>query len=122
MRNTDERGLSQSIQLTLLFPVFIGVFLLGLQWAMHAWASAVALAAAQDGARAAAAYSAQPAAGEHAARQAIDTDALQEASVSISRGAETTSVTVSGRALSVVPFFDIAVSKSASVPTERLTR
>lgn len=50
MADRDQRGLSGSVQLTLLFPLAVLVLLATLQWSLLLWAEAVARAAAQDSA------------------------------------------------------------------------
>ncbi len=118
----DQRGLSNGLQLALLFPVAFGVLLLTLQWAMVAWADASALAAAQDGARVTAVLNGSVAAGESVALEAADNGSLENIGVLVSRGATRTTVTVSGTSPSLLPGVRPAVSKTAHVPTERLTR
>ncbi len=118
----DQRGLSNGAQLTLLFPLAFGILLLTLQWAMVSWADASALAAAQDGARVAAAVNGSASAGESAARDAANNGSLASVSVEVHRNATRTAVTVSASAPSVIPGFHPVVRKSAEVPTERLTR
>lgn len=119
MRN--QRGLSSGVQVAVLFPVAFSVLLLALQWAFVSWADATALAAAQDGARVAAGFQGSAAAGNQMATAAADNGSLTTVDVDVERGAERTSVTVSGRAVSVVPGWAPLVTKSAEVPTERLT-
>ncbi len=110
------------MQLTLLFPVAFGVLLLTLQWSLVAWADASALAAAQDGARATGVINGSAAAGESVAREAATNGSLDSIEVLVSRGATHTTVTVRGTSPSLLPGVRPAVSKTAKVPTERLTR
>lgn len=117
-----ERGLSGSVQVTLLLPFTIGIFLLALQWAMLSWADATARAAAEDGARVAAEFGSSAEHGKHVALGAAGNGSLSAVSAVVERGAGTTEATVSGRALAVVPFFPVDVQRTASVPTERLTQ
>ncbi|RMB60114.1 pilus assembly protein [Tessaracoccus antarcticus] len=117
----DQRGLSNGVQVTLLFPLAFGVLLLTLQWAMVSWAGATALAAAQDGARSAAAINGSAPAGQSTALAAADNGSLLGLDVTVTRTADRTTVTVSGLAPSVLPGFTSRVSKNAQVPTERLT-
>nr|WP_108871307.1 TadE/TadG family type IV pilus assembly protein [Tessaracoccus timonensis] len=117
----DERGLSGSVQVSLLLPVVIGIFLLAVQWAMMSWAQTTAHAAAQDAARAAAAYGATEAAGKQAAHEATTNGSLTDVLTTVHRRGETTSATVTGRALVVVPFFPTDIRAEATTPTERLT-
>lgn len=121
-RPEDERGMSSSVQLSLLFPAFLILFFLAMQWSLYYWASTTALAAAQDGARAAAAYGSNLSNGILAAERALTTDALQKPQVSGERGAITTTITVTGHSRSLVPGWKPQITKTASVPTERLTR
>lgn len=116
-----QRGLSNGVQFALIFPGVLAMFFFGLQWSMHAWASSIALASAQDGARAAAAYDGTEADGSEAAAKAITGDILQDPVVVVDRGATTTTVTVTGSALSIFGLPFPTVEKSVAVPTERLT-
>ena len=117
----DQRGLSGGVQLTLLFPLAFGVLLLTLQWAMVSWAESSALAAAQDGARTSAAVSGSVAAGETVARDAASNGSLENLRVTVTRGSTTTTVRVEGAAPSLLPGYKPMVSRTAEVPTERLT-
>lgn len=116
-----ERGLSNGVQFALIFPAVLALFFVALQWAMFAWASTIALAAAQDGAREAAAYSATEADGRAAASKTLTSDVLQDPSVTVNRGARTTTVSVSGHAISVFGFDFLNINKTVTVQTERLS-
>lgn len=118
----NQRGLSNGVQVTLLFPLAFGILLLTLQWAMVAWADATALAAAQDGARVAAVINGSEAAGESLAREAAENGSLNGVAVAVTRGAARTTATVTGSASSVLPGYTATVRKTAEVPTERLTQ
>ena len=109
------------MQVSLLLPLVIGIFLLAVQWAMMSWAQTTAHAAAQDAARAAAAYGATEAAGKQAAHDATANGSLTDVSATVHRRGDTTSATVTGRALVVVPFFPTDIRAEAATPTERLT-
>ncbi len=117
----DQRGVSNGPQFILLFPLALGILLLALQWGMVSWANASALAAAQDGARVAAAVDGSASVGESVALAAADNGSLTSISVEVSRGAARTRVTVSASAPSVIPGFIPSVTRSAEAPTERLT-
>ena len=119
MRN--ERGLSGSVQVTLLLPLVFGIFLLALQWAMMSWAQATAHAAAQDAARAAAMAGSSVTVGNTVAREATSNGSLEDVSSTVHRGAAETSAVVTGKALVVVPFFPTDIHAEATAPTERLT-
>ena len=120
----DERG-SVSIQMIILMPVMFLVMFTGMQAALYYHARAVAIAAAQEGARAAGSENGSRESGVDAARdfisQAGGSDALTSSSVSGSRSATTATVTVTGQSLSVIPGWKITISQSSSVPAERLT-
>ena len=47
----DQRGLSGSVQVTLLLPLAMLVLLATLQWSLLLWAESTAMAAAQDSGR-----------------------------------------------------------------------
>ena len=119
-----ERG-SASMQMVVLLPVLFSIMFLGLQAALFYHARTVAIAAAQEGARAAGAEAGSTADGIAAAHAFITaaggSDVLETVSVSGSRGAQTATVTVRGTALSVIPGWRPAVAQSATVPVERLT-
>lgn len=120
-RMSDERGLTGGVQVTLLLPFAFGILLLTFQWALMSWGSSTALAAAQDGARAAAAAGAVRSDGVAAASAASANGSLKDVSISVERGPLHTTVTVTGHANSVLPGWASAVQKSVRRPTERLT-
>lgn len=117
-----ERGLSNGVQLTLLFPLAFSVLLLTLQWALATWASATALAAAQDAARAAAAHQASGTTAHQIGMDAADNGSLTDVGVAVDQGPVQTKVTVTGRAVSVIPGWDPVITETSRRPTERLTR
>lgn len=118
----DERGVSMSTQLVLIFPALFALLLVALQWSLQLWADATALAAAQEGARRAAEYTGSQADGAAAARQALRNGAVEEASVTVERTGVEVTVRVTGRPMSVVPLWQGSVSQSVRTPVERLTR
>ena len=118
-----ERG-STSIQMVLLLPALFAVMFLGMQAALSYHARTIALAAASEGARAAAAEHGSTTAGTQAAASYLaDTggDALTGTTISAPRTATAATVSVAGVALSVLPGWSPAVTASATVPVERLT-
>jgi Flp pilus assembly protein TadG len=123
-RQGDERG-SASIQLVILLPALFAVLFVGMQAALYYHARTVAIAAAQEGARAAGAEHGHEADGVQAANHFIDEagghDVLPGASASATRTATQATVTVSGFSLSVIPGWDVRITQSATVPVERLT-
>jgi Flp pilus assembly protein TadG len=119
-----ERG-STSIQMVLLLPALFAVMFLGMQAALYYHARSIALASAQEGARAAGAENGTTSAGVSTARDYLtDTagDALSGARVTGSRSATTATITVRGTPLSVVPGWAPPVTQSATVTVERITR
>lgn len=120
----DERG-SASIQLVILLPLMFSVMFLGLQAALFYHARTVAIAAAQQGARAAGAENGSASQGIAAAQAFVaaagGSDVLEHPAVSGSRTATAATVAVSGTSLSVIPGWSPAVRQSATVPVERIT-
>lgn len=119
MKWRDERGLSNSVQVAVLFPLGLGVFLALLQWALIVWAESSAIAAAQQGASVAAQLGSTEAEGRQAALEAADNGSLHEVSATIERGPRVTSATVTGRA--VVVLWPREVSKTVILTTERVS-
>ena len=119
-----ERG-STSVQMVILMPVLFLVMFLGLQAALFYHARTVAIAAAQQGARAAGAETGTTSDGIDAATSFIAAaggpDVIENASVSGSRSATQATVTVRGVALSAIPGWSPMVQQSATVPVERIT-
>lgn len=120
-----ERG-SASMQAVVLLPIVFAIMFLGVQAALHYHARTVALAAAEEGARAAAAHEAHGSDGTAAAASFVSAaggdDVLQHAAVTGRRTATTATVTVTGTALSVIPGWKPRISQTATMPVERLTR
>lgn len=119
-----DRG-SASIQMVMLMPVLFTVMFLGLQAALYYWASTVAGAAAQDGAREASAFAngGDLAAGRAAALDALEQShgSLQDYHAVASGGSRGATVTVTGVSLSVLPGMTFHIKRSATLPWEELT-
>ena len=98
---------------------------LGMQAALFYHARTVAIAAAQEGAKAAGGEHGKPADGVSAASSFVTDaggdDVLKDASASANRSATTVTVTVTGHSLSVIPGWSPVIVQSATVPAERLT-
>ena len=113
------------MQMVVLLPLLFSIMFLGLQAALFYHARTVAIAAAQEGARAAGAETGSTADGIAAAHTFITaaggSDVLETVTVTGHRSAQAASVTVQGTALSVIPGWRPAVAQSATVPVERLT-
>ena len=114
-----------SIELVILLPALFAVMFLGMQAALYHHARTVAIAAAQEGARAAGAESGGEAEGTSAANAFVEEaggdGVLQHATCAADRTATTATVTVRGFSLSVIPGWTPEVEQSATVPVERLT-
>ena len=123
-RRRDQRG-SVSIELVILLPALFAVMFLGMQAALFHHARTVAIAAAQEGARAAGAEHGREADGVGAANDFIaeagGDDVLTGTSATASRTATTATVTVTGFSLTVIPGWSVRITQSATVPVERLT-
>jgi len=121
-----DRG-SASLELVVVFPVLLLLMFGGIQGALYYYGRSIALAAAQEGSRSAAAQNGSLGAGNAAAitfiTRAGGTDVLQGSQVSSSRSATDATVTVHGSSLSILPFWGgPTITQSASAPLERLTR
>lgn len=120
----DERG-SATIELLILLPVLFAVMFLGVQAALFHHARSVAIAAAQEGARAAGGEHGTESDGVQAATAFIEEaggdDVLSATTTTANRGAATATVVVRGRSLSVIPGWSPVVRQVASVPVEKLT-
>lgn len=120
----DERG-SVSVQMVLAFPILLMVLFGAVQAGLWFYARAIALAAAESGARAAAALNSSVAAGITDAEGFLADVAgttLTGVSVTGSRTATQASVTVTGKVVSLVPLIPIGVTQTATFPVERYTR
>jgi len=122
VRLRSERG-SASIEMVILMPVLFGILFLGIQAAMYYYAGTIALAAAQDGARAQAGTDADPDTGTRTATAilAASDGSLENWAATTTISADTATVTVTGTSLSVIPGWHPAVTKVATAPVERLT-
>jgi Flp pilus assembly protein TadG len=124
LHRRDARG-SVSIELVILLPALFAVMFLGMQAALFYHARTVAIAAAQEGARAAGAEQGHEADGVGAANDFIaeagGDDVLTATSATARRATTTATVTVTGFSLSVIPGWKVRITQSATVPVERLT-
>ena len=120
----SDRG-SATIELLILLPALFAVMFVGTQAALYHHAREVAIAAAQEGARAAAGEQGSEASGTTAAASFLldagGDDVLAGATVSVDRTANTAIVVVTGHSLSVLPGWNPVVRQRASMPLERVT-
>jgi Flp pilus assembly protein TadG len=114
-----------SIELVILLPALFAVMFLGMQAALYYHARTVAIAAAQEGARAAGGEQGNEADGVQAATAFIDDaggdDVLSGVSTTATRTATTATVVVQGHSLSVIPGWSPVVRQASTVQVERLT-
>ena len=123
-RHHRERG-SASVEMVVLLPLLFGILFAGVQGALLYHARTLAIAAAQEGARAAAAQGGTLSAGTAAATGFLHNaagDALTGVSVTGTRTASVATITVQGTSLTVVPGWTLTVKQSATLPVERITR
>ena len=108
--------------MVILLPALFAVLFLGMQAALYFHARTIAIAAAQEGARAAAnrAGSQDGVTAAHA-YLADAGDSLESSRASARRTTTTATVTVRGRALSVIPGWRPSITERASAEVERLT-
>lgn len=111
--------------MALLLPVLFLVMFLGMQAALYYHARTVAIAAAQEGARAAGAETGTTNRGIGAARDFVAAaggdDVLAAVTVTGRRTATTVTMTIRGQAMSVIPGWSPVLEQSATAPVERLT-
>ena len=117
-----ERG-SATIQMVVLMPALFTLMVLGVQAAVLYQGRTITLAAAQEGARIAAAADGTNAAGVAAASDFVSSTSagLKNTSVSGNRTATTATITVTTYTVSLIPFVSPKITQSASMPVERLT-
>lgn len=115
-----------SVELVIVAPVVLALIFGIIQGGLFFHARTVALAAAQEGVRAASGLDATPSDGEAAAREFLakagGSGALRDAAVQPRRGATEAAVTVSGFAPSVLPgWTGPRVVQTSQMPVERWT-
>ena len=121
-RRDDDRG-AVSIEMVLIFPMVMLVTLLALQAAAYQHARTIALAAAQEGARAASPLGSTDANGTVAAKTFLGHtgDGLEQPTVQLTRGNASVTAVVSGRCPTILPGFTATITQSASRPLEQIT-
>lgn len=120
-----HEGGSVSIQMVVFMPVLFSIMFVGLQAALIYHARTVAIAAAQEGARAAGTENGTAQLGIEQANSFVadagGRNVLEAASVTGSRSVTTATVTVTGTSLSVIPGWSPRIVQSAAMPVERIT-
>lgn len=124
-RRRDERGVA-TLELVVLFPVVLLLVFAVIQGGLYYHGKNVALAAAQEGVRVARAETGNAGQGGATARAFVQAaggaDVLTGVGVNSRRSATQASVTVTGRALSVLPGVPgFSVKQTAEGPVERFT-
>jgi Flp pilus assembly protein TadG len=117
----DERG-QATTELVVVFPVVMLLVWIAFQFAFVFLANRVALAAAEEGARAARVYSGSAAAGQTRAQRFLSelgSHLLLDPQVQASRGTDTARVVVTGHAQQLVPGMRARVSRAVEGPVER---
>ncbi|WP_448071085.1 TadE/TadG family type IV pilus assembly protein [Georgenia yuyongxinii] len=122
-RRRCERG-SVTLELVVLLPALLAIVLLGVQGAFYYHAHTVAIAAAQEGARAAGAKDATIGDGLAAATDFV-TDVGRHAITDVTVGGEredlVARITVTGTAASILPGFAPQITARAAAPVEKVT-
>jgi Flp pilus assembly protein TadG len=121
-RRASERG-SATIEHVFLLPALFTLMFVFVQGAMFYQGRAVALAAAQEGARAAAAEHGTTWAGVAAAHEYVNatTVGLKGTTVTGQRTATQATVNITTHTVSLVPGWAPTVTQSATLPVERIT-
>lgn len=119
-----EQG-SAALELVVLMPLLLLILLAGIQGAVYFHARTLAIAAAQEGVRAAATPQATIATGQRAAETFLTHtagDSLSGITITGTRTATTATITVRGVSLSLIPGWTPRVEQTATLPVERITR
>lgn len=113
-----------NLQYTIAFPALLLLIAMVTQAAWWYSARNAALAAAQEGVRAARVRDGSPGAGQETARRfarEVADGQLRSVSVSVNASAESVAVRVTGEVWSFVPGLNMRVSQVARAPRERFT-
>jgi Flp pilus assembly protein TadG len=124
-RARDQRG-AVAVEMVVLLPLVLAFVLLAVQVSLWFHARSIALASAEVGARTSAGRQSSLAGGLAAAEQfadAVGGSHLTGVSVTGSRSATFTTVSVRGEAVRLLPLIplNLSVAQSATLPVERLT-
>lgn len=122
-RLRDERGAAGPVTAAIVVPSLLFVIVAAIQIGLWYIARSAAMTAAEEGARVMAGQHATQADGCSAARDFATRaghNLFTVSDVGCNRGEQST-VTVTGRGISMVPGVPIAVSQSATLPVERVS-
>ena len=120
LQGTADRG-NASVEAVIIVPIIVLLTLLVVQFVLVWHGRHVAQAAAQSAARSAAAYQADPAAGQAGGNQylaEVAPNLLPGHAVTVTRDADTVTVTVSAHVLTVIPFASFDVQEKATAAQE----
>lgn len=119
----SERG-SSTVETAILVSVLITLLLTLMQGGVWWHTRNVALAAAEEAARAAASEHGTAVAGRRAATSFIDQSnaGMTNVGIDVRRSTTTVTVTITGHAMSVLPGITQQISQTATLPVERITR
>jgi hypothetical protein len=118
-RRRDDRG-AVSAQVAIV-PAVAALFFLAVQVSLWFYARSVATSAAQHGLDAARVVEGSATAGSRTVNQFVDqVGGLDVQGLSVRRGAEDASVTVEGRPVTVLPFFEAPIRVTLTAPVERI--
>lgn len=121
---TDQRG-AVTVEMVILMPLLLGVSFSGVHAALLFHARTLAAAAAQNGARAAAAHDGSLADGIAAAThltQTVGPGSLVGVRIDGRRGSTSVTITVQASSVGLVPGLATDATASATLPVERITR
>lgn len=121
--NPRERG-SAALEAVLVYPAVLLLVLAAVNTALWYHARSLALAAAQEGARAGRVHGSGLAAGQAAAERfvrQVGGSFLTSPEISVERRADTVVVEVRGQAISLIPLLPLGVRQVARAPVERWT-
>jgi hypothetical protein len=115
----DDRG--EVAANTAIFTVAILLLFVALQFGLWFYAREVAAAAAQHAVDAARVETGTAGLGEATANDYIEqVRGLDSTAVSVTRDVDTVTATVTGRAVSMVGFFDVPIDVTVTAPVERI--
>jgi hypothetical protein len=115
---SDDRGVAAAI---VLFPVFAAVVFMFVNGAMWQLDRQVATAAADRASQAVALHGSSVASARSVAVEQLRSAGIADISVDISRGAEFTTVSVSGRSPGLLAGLTVTVRATSVTPTERIS-
>ncbi|MFY1659344.1 TadE/TadG family type IV pilus assembly protein [Micromonospora sp. WMMD1274] len=120
-RRRDEGA--ASVELVLATPLLLLLIMAGVQFALWAHARHMAQAAANEGVQSARAYHSSAAAGKadtEALLRDLSGGSLTGTAVTASRSATTATITITGRASSVIPGLTFPIRVTVTAPVERV--